>query len=149
MNKIKLLSIVALLLFISNVVLVFFLVQKPKPHEGPKNIIIQKLNFDVQQVSAYEKLIIQHRKAIRQKEQQIRRIKRRLYTSLNQNREFPRKTRMIERLGQKQIEIETIHYEHFKDIKKICKPEQIARFNALTKELTRLFDHKPRPKRRN
>jgi hypothetical protein len=43
------------------------------------------------------------------------------------------------KLGELQRQIETVHYNHFTDIKKLCKPEQLENFNALTHDLAKFF----------
>lgn len=139
----KLISYLCVVLLISNGVLLFLFLQRPK-HEGPKKEIIAKLAFDEKQVQAYEKTILKHRTQIKKKNKEIVVLKNMLYKKLILDIEKSEQDSLIALLGQKQVEIEHIHYNHFLEIKKICtKPEQIKKFKDLTAELGRLFDKKP------
>jgi periplasmic protein CpxP/Spy len=47
------------------------------------------------------------------------------------------------------MQIEAIHFQHFNDIKKLCKGEQIQAFNALTADLAMYFSKKPNKPKNN
>jgi Spy/CpxP family protein refolding chaperone len=85
MNKIRLLSFLALALFLTNIGLLVFIYNgsnnNPK-EKGPRNIIIKKLSFSAEQIAQYDKLIEQHRKEIRTTEESIRKTKQQLYITL-------------------------------------------------------------------
>jgi protein CpxP len=154
MSKIKLLSIAVIGLLIINIaMLAFLLFRRPindKPggpfpeHEGPKKIIIEKLHFNPEQVSNYEMLIKGHRSAVKKLEEDIRSSKKNLYLTLNT--ELPRtEDSLVVVLGALQEQIEMVHYNHFKDIKKLCKPNQLVYFRSLTKELAQFFSRQNPP----
>lgn len=159
MSKLKLLSIAVIGLLVINMGIVVFLFMKKPPHspggrhpmahEGPKNIIIERLHFDNEQVEQYESLITKHQSSIRALDDSIRRVKNDLYQTLN-NESFAGKDSLVALLGILQKQIELVHYDHFKGIKKICKPAQLTRFNELTMDLARFFapgkKHKPPPR---
>lgn len=108
---------------------------RPKPRE----IIIEKLGFDENQVTAYDVIIKEHQTNIRNKEEQIMNVKKQLYFLVGDNIENNLKDSLIKQLGNLQMDIENIHYNHFVEIKKICKPEQMERFNQLLDEIAILF----------
>jgi hypothetical protein len=56
------------------------------------------------------------------------------------------KDSLIEILASNQKKIEETHFKHFQDIKKLCTPEQMNRFDDLTEELSRIFGRKPKPR---
>lgn len=150
-QKLTTFSIIALLL-LNLGTLGFLLVSGPKqghrPLHGrpePRAIIIEKLHFDAQQIEAYEQLIGEHRKKIDAIDEKIRDTKNSLYSLLNNN-DSASKDSLILALGNYQKEIETTHFNHFADIKKLCKPNQISDFEELTEELSRLFSKPPRPR---
>jgi len=146
MTKIKLLTIAVIgLLFINIGILAFLFLHKPVPPpdrpmrgEGPKNIIIERLHFDKEQVAQYEKLIEQHQQSLRELDGQIRMIKNQLYSTLANNSNTG-KDSLQAKLGEIQKQIEAAHYNHFNEIKKLCKPEQLENFNALTQDLAKFF----------
>lgn len=150
MNKVKLLSIISIGLLISNLALVGFIVfgkHRPGPHEGPRNLIIESLHFDAKQVEVYDQLIQEHRQEIRQSDEKLRGLKNELYKGLASNASAATNDSLINEIGKVQNHIETTHLSHFEAIKKLCKPNQMEDFNALTGELAKLFAPHPHPKR--
>lgn len=151
MSKLKLLSIAVIGLLVINIVIVGFLLMKKPPippfgpggrppmnQEGPKKIIIERLHFDKEQTDAYEKLIDAHQASVRILNDSIKMAKNDLYRSL-QSETFTGKDSLINQLGRLQKQVELLHYEHFAEIKKLCKPDQLNSFNDLTKDLARFF----------
>lgn len=150
MSKIKLIGFIAIGLLISNLILLSFLFHnkdKPPLREGPKKIIIERLHFDPKQIADYEKLIGGHRKKINEMDSLIIVTKNQLYAHLNSNNQLLIDS-LQNKLGQFQIEIEKVHYNHFLDIKKLCRENQMDDFNALIKDLSHLFgrQHGPQPR---
>lgn len=141
MNKTRLISFIAFGLLITNLMLVGFIVlNKPKHlmHDGPKKIIAERLHFDAQQIVEYDKLIALHRMEIKTKDSLIRQTKNELYGCISSNN-VTLKDSLENKLGQLQIEIEEINYNHFLDIKQLCKENQLVDFNNLVKHLAQLF----------
>ena len=147
MSKMKLLSIAVIGLLLLNFGTLAFLFLNKPPHppmgpgpggEGPKRIIIERLGFDKEQIAQYEKLIDGHRRTIRELDGEIRETKNNLYSTLSSGSQL-NKDSLQTRLGEIQKQIETTHYNHFADIKKLCRPEQLKAFDELTKELARFF----------
>lgn len=159
MDKTKLLTFAVIALLLLNLgTLSFLFLTNPNgnhPHGDsnfkgraePKEIIIEKLNFDSKQKSEYEKLIQVHRKEISSIEDEIRKTKEELYLQLHENTtNNTTKDSLINALATYQKQIEITHFKHFQDIKKLCKKEQLDDFNALTEELSRLFSKSPPPR---
>jgi protein CpxP len=151
MSKVKILSLLSIGLLITNLLLVCFIFfKKPMPseHEGPKHLIIERLSFDKNQSKKYDGLIKWHRKEIENTNQNILGLKNQLYGSLAQDSSAIDKDSLINAIGQLQVKIESIHFKHFQDIKKLCKPNQIDAFNDLSKELAALFSKGKPPRKR-
>ncbi|MBK0382335.1 hypothetical protein I5M32_05115 [Pedobacter sp. SD-b] len=153
MSKIKLLTIAVIGLLILNFLIIGFLFTHKPPHppkkgsegEGPKNIIIQKLNFDQQQIADYQKLIDDHQTKLKNLKDQIKETKQLLYQQLNTD--DPTISHQLEgKLGALQTEIEQTHYQHFLEIKKLCKSDQLKNYQELTEELAQLFNQNQPPK---
>jgi hypothetical protein len=141
MNRTRLISFIAIGLLITNLLMVAFIfLNKPQHqmHGGPKKIIAERLHFDAQQIEEYEKLIALHIMGIKIKDSLIRQTKNELYSSINSNN-TTLKDSLENKLGQLQIDIEEINYNHFLDIKKLCKENQLTYFNDLVKDLAQLF----------
>lgn len=147
MNKLRIVSLIAIILFIMNVVLLGFIKLRKGPrHDGPRNAIIERLHFDKEQVTQYDTLIAHHRSAIRSAEQEIRQLKNQLYAQLVTDNEISvNKDSLIAKMVNVQTRIEYTHFAHFLEIKKCCMPEQMPYFEELTKEIAKLFSHNPRP----
>lgn len=150
MKKNTLLYSIIVLLILGNLLLLY-MVMAPKPKgpagEGPKALIIERLQFDPEQVKAYEELIHQHRKDVHHTEMEIGALKNQLYSTLNQPVEANVFDSITDLIGKKQIEMERVHYAHFVEIRKLCKPEQLEAFDKLSEDLARLFAPK-RPRKK-
>lgn len=159
MDKTKLLTISVIVLLLLNLGTLGFLFLTSSngghPHGNndfrgrtePKEIIIEKLNFDSKQISEYEKLIQWHRREISTIEDKIRTTKIELYLQLHEKTiNDTTKDSLVNALATYQKQIENTHFKHFQDIKKLCRKEQLDDFNSLTEELSRLFS-KPHPPR--
>ena len=155
MDKIKLLTFAIIALLLLNLATLSFLIfsgsknnDRPENRPQPREIIIDKLHLDEQQQEQYEKLIHWHRSQINKLEEENQQTKQQLYLQL-QKPEVNNilKDSLINNLSRIQKQIENTHFKHFQDIKKICTPNQMKRYNELTEELSRLFSkpHPPRP----
>lgn len=155
MSKTKLLAIavIGLLLINSGMIIYLFSIKPGGPpphggphhrHEGPKNIIIERLRFDDQQVALYEELIHGHRADVGRLERQIHEAKNELYSSLGGEQEVNVDS-LQNNIAALQKEMETVHYNHFTDIKRLCKPEQQAYFRDLANDLADFFNPRRKP----
>lgn len=156
MEKSKLLTISVFgLLLLNLATLAFLFLNGPKGHRPPppgnqprpKEVIIDQLHFDEAQQKEYGKIIHWHQGEIRKLDNNIRQTKNDLYALLSQsNVSIKSKDSLIALLNGYQKQIEETHFKHFDDIKKLCHPDQIEDFNALTEELGRIFapNHRPR-----
>lgn len=106
--------------------------------EGPRNLIIEKLDFTPAQVARYDQLIQVHQAEIRRLNDEIRKTKNNLYRTLAGD-DQSKEDFYISRLGALQRQIETTHYAHFLALKNICTPDQKENFNDLTSELANYF----------
>lgn len=154
MNKNKLLIFIIAGLLVSNILLVVFMM-KGRPHGGhgpdhrpmPREIIIERLHFDANQVKRYDTLIKKHRSDINGYQETLMSLKNNLYTNLKSKTDKPTIYFSIDAIAKVQSEIEHVHYAHFEDIKALCKPDQLGDFNKLVEELARLFAPPPPPKK--
>lgn len=132
-------------LLLSNIALIVFAFLKPghkhdRDHDRPRNIVIDRLELDPQQIQKYDVLIHDHRKKIKESDKQIHRLKNELYQLLADSiLSEEKKDSLIQMIHQNQEEVEHTHFLHFLDIKALCKPEQIPEFNKLAKEISNIF----------
>jgi protein CpxP len=159
MQKSTFISILAVGLLVSNLLLVGFVMYnkaahnpegshpRQQRHEGPRNIIIERLNFSEEQVVKYDELIQWHRSEIGRTDHKIMELKNELYSTLGNNTDSNTKAAIIASIANTQQEIEQIHYKHFENIRDLCTDRQKPVFDELTKEIASLFA--PPHKRRN
>jgi len=159
MNKIKLLSFAVIgLLFLNIGIVCFLYLTRPNSNHDhdprkPKDIIIEKLHFDANQIKKYESFITIYRKNNDSLNVSNKEIKTLLYSQLKQpivNNKI--KDSLIQLLTINQKRIEESNFKHFLDIKNLCRKSQIDDFNSLTEDLEKLFSNqnkKPRPEFRN
>jgi protein CpxP len=154
MNKKHFSILVIIGLLLSNLMLIGFMTfQKKGKRPGPahpKNIIIDRLSFDESQVSAYELLIESHLNKVQPKDREIRDTKNALYHQLQFDNNQATVDSLTSIISVIQKQIEQIHYDHFKDIKILCNPEQQKAYAKLLDDLSHIFSLKvPRGNRKN
>lgn len=149
MNKIKFLSFLSIGLLLVNIGLVAFLLfgrpGKPKPG-GPRDMIVERLGFDEQQVAIFDESIKTHRRGIRKVDSSVLALKEELFSLLPQNTvPVSKRDSLIQEIVKMEQQKQYADFEHFLAIKKICKPEQLDEYSEFTKELSKLFGRKGRP----
>lgn len=156
MSKIKLLSIVTVLMLLCNIVLMYAIWdEKKRQHhppgiageEGPRNEIIERLKFDDAQVKQYDAYIREHRVAMNRLDEKMHLLKKELYTTLLSNNVTTKQDSLINLIANTQQEAEHVNLNHFQKIGSICTPAQKPAFEALVNELSDLFMPKRKPHR--
>lgn len=146
MNKIKLLTFSVIgLLFLNIGIICFLYFSRPtdrndKFNTKPREIISEKLHFDANQIKSYDQLIEIHKFKIDSLNTKSKELKFELYSQLKlATINKAEKNRLINELINNQKEIENTYFQHFLDIKALCKKDQIEAFNSLTDELGKMF----------
>jgi hypothetical protein len=148
MSKNKLFIVAMMVLVALNLGLMWQLFRRP-PHHGQsnRNIIIERLNFDESQVKTFDELVTAHQKAIRLSEEALREYKSELYAKALAQNDTAMSREIIAKITAMQTSMEWVHYNHFEDIRSLCRPEQLPAFNELTGELAGMFSGRnPAPK---
>jgi len=138
-------------LLVSNLILVAFIFFRPPghpPHKEPREVIIEKLNFNETQIAEYDVLIGVHQNDVRENEKEIIRRKNELYGTLASTAKGNYSDSLMNELGKLQSAMEQIHYSHFKDIRDLCTDAQMPAFDELTGELASLFKFPMKPERK-
>ncbi len=146
MNKVKLYGVLSILLLCLNLFLIwFFIAHNPQriKERDPREVFTEKLHFDANQKEEFDKLIKWHRGNINVSENKIKSLKEQLYSCLQSDNNTSLADSLIVELGKEHEHIEVIHYKHFSDIKKMCKPDQLTDFYKLTNDLAKLFGPRP------
>lgn len=140
-------TIIALLIIINGVLLYLWIKAPHRPNpEGPKKEIIARLKLDQKQTEAYELLIAEHRKQIRNCDQQMREAKQTYFAALKQ--EQPKADALaLNRMMILDKKINEIHFRHFKALKGLLRKDQVPAFNKLMEEIARMLAPKGPPRR--
>ena len=154
MNKTKLLMIAITVLVVINLVtLSFFISKGPGDRPGrkaiPREIVIEKLDFDAEQIAKYDQLIKVHRDSVSLLDREIKQNKNTLYKQLAQPNNQKSTEALFLQLATSQAAIEKLHFHHFLAIKNLCKPDQLDEYNNLTNDLARIFSPKHPPQHPN
>jgi periplasmic protein CpxP/Spy len=139
MSKNRFYQIIIAALFMLNMVFVFLHINRPERATRPKEIIIERLQFDKTQIEQYENLVQNHHKLVLENEGKINNLKNNLYQQLNKPSDSLTVDSLTQKIAELEKRAELINYGHFQDIKKICTPKQLPLFENLVKELGQLF----------
>ena len=144
MSKVRILSIAVVLLLVVNGITLFMLLRHRGPHDGvpprdrPKMMVIERIGFDDEQVRAYEVLIDRHRAAIIAQDEALGNARRDLFNDLAAT-DPARRDSIVQQIARLQAQVEMINHAHFAEVRALCKPDQLPRFDAMIGELASFF----------
>lgn len=142
MTKTNILYSAIFILILLNLGQWFFLGGRQGHKPPPRDFIIRQLNLSATQIADYDILIKNHRTAIQATTEEIRAHKNALYQLLK-NRNEAAEIQLFAQIGEAQMKIEKLHFEHFLAIKALCTAEQLPLFDELTTTLAQLFAPSP------
>lgn len=143
MSKVRLLSIAVIALVLLNAaILAHFFIHGARMHGGamgPQMFIIDHLELDDKQQKEFSDLIHVHKLIVEEKDAEMLLLKKELYGKLREGEEGNEK-KIAEKIGAIQTEVDLIHFHHFEDLRRICRPDQLPAFESLVDELASIFD---------
>lgn len=152
MNRIKLLSIAViglLLINLGSLAFIYFSSQgpmrmghRPPRHseEGPKKIIIERLDLDEAQQTAYEATIKEHREKRRELTQRNHHLHDQLFALLKTPLlNLAMKDSLMAEIAANQKNMDDLNFSHFQKIRSLCKEDQVKKFDDLVDDLGDLF----------
>ena len=157
MTKVRFLTLSVVALVLLNAVMVISMVwAQPTPapdgpgpvgpkSEGPRDVIVKRLQLNDDQVKEYDVLIEHHKTTIENEDAGIRKAKKELYALLNDG-DTTQKEMLIEKIGGHIMVIENTHFEHFAAIRGLLRDDQLPLFEDLSGELGRIFAPFPKAK---
>jgi len=158
MERTKLLTVAVVGLLILNLLTIGFLIlntnrprrpEPPNPNKGsgPALIIIERLRLDAQQERAFQKLRNAHHRQSELLSAQSVELYRSYYGLLaSEKPDTARKNALEGQIAENQAAVAKLNFDHFAQIKALCRPDQQADFTRLVADLNRLFGRQPRPK---
>lgn len=150
MNKTKLYGGIAIGLLIINLALIGFMLTRVKQignnRPNPREVVINKLGFDDEQTAAFEEVIKSHREVMNGKEHEARQLKVQL-NNLLMTEDTAKADTIATAIAAKHKEIQLEFFNHFIEVKKICKPDQMEKYDVFVDELNTIFFRQGQNKR--
>ena len=144
MNKITLLYILVIGLILANV---YFFFQESHIGKGPhspmhpdfKQEVINELHFDKKQSESFELLAKAHHDRIQSLEDSIVDAKEAYYLSALKNVDSAQAERNLKLILQLHGKMESVNIAHFKEIKALCKSDQLKDFDRMIPRFAKFF----------
>jgi len=142
---------VIILLLMNLTTLTLLWIGRPEGHKPPRDrgkpvddrawvqeLLQQQRGFDENQVGQYLKLRAGHRSQARKLEAEIQKLKKEMFDEVL--KENPRPTlsdSLLALVQDRQVRLEKITFQHFLDLKNLCRPEQQDQLKILMHEVFR------------
>lgn len=140
------------ILVVMNIVLLGIVWFGRPPHLGGQELrkfVEQNLKFTAEQSKQYDVLISEHRKRIREIDEQTKEAKQALFQLVNESADTVKEKALTEQLAKLAIEKEMVTLNHFRKIRnRICTAEQKVLLDKLISEVLEKMsaqNHPPRP----
>lgn len=135
------LSIIAILL-VANIVLVYFFLMKKENHKQERqrpdrrtmigNFLRTEIGFDTVQLQQYDTLSIKHKEGMKKMFDSLKSSKDKQFKTLTTaNFSDSVMTALAERSAANQKTMELQMFNHLKNVRLLCKPEQLPAFDSL------------------
>lgn len=143
-NWLKIIVIFALLINAATLLFLGWFASKPKPHLRPAEILKTTLKMDEKQQVLYDNLHKRHHVQHDSLLKWVAHHRQNLYAQKQQANDS-----ILNQIGALQKEIERITYEHFKEVRQICTPEQQLQLEDLLVRIAQnvLMPQEKRPRR--
>jgi hypothetical protein len=136
-------KIFAFILIVLNIALIIFLLLGPPPgrHLGqkedsaPGSYLVEKLKFNAQQETAFDKLKKAHHEKIMELKEEGNKLRKSFFDGLTSDSINISKDSIANKIAENQKQIELVTYNHFEEVKKICTSEQKITFNDIIVEV--------------
>lgn len=148
MEKLKFYKITIAILLLLNVGTLFFLWSHRPPSSearGPFQFLVKATGMDETQQTAYRSLRDTHRESMQAFRKQNGQIRSQMFELL---KEYPANdptvTQLLDSLASVKREEEILTYEHFRQVRALCRPDQQLKFDAAIGEAVQSFPPGPR-----
>jgi uncharacterized membrane protein len=142
MGSVKIWKWLVGILALLNIVLIISIWGKPQsgrppmPEEGPAKMIIAELRLNPEQVKEFDKLKDEHHSSVVDFQRKGRELRDGLFDLLKQDKPDTAevKRRMAE-IGENQVAIEKVTFDHFQKVRQLCDADQKKRFDAIINDV--------------
>ena len=134
-------------MLVTNIALIFLMVNKPRPPmnggEGLMGKISNKLNLTKEQEIRYFDMAKNHQKEIKKIETEQKELVKVYFNLLNTNTtDSPNKSFLIEEFKSFEAKKLEVTFQHFEDLKNLCNEEQKEQFKLIINEVTNVLTGK-------
>lgn len=152
-SKVQALTILVVLLLLVNLVTLagvwkYVLANEhhgPPPPHSPGAFLIEKLNLNEEQVKLFDGLREEHFSQMKALQEHIKVEKEALYDVLQDpNADSAKSTKHMQTIMRYEEQLERITFEHFKQVRAICNPQQQQHFDVIIDEVIRMMNRQPR-----
>lgn len=141
-----LVSLIVILVFINLTTLATIWLTKPTKAmgpeipNGPKQFIIEKLDFDEEQTEAFDELRAEHFTEMQGLRKQIYESKESLYNLIKSDEvDTALMYSSIANIGMYEEKAERITLEHFRKVRQLCNEEQKQQFDLIISDVVRMI----------
>lgn len=121
---------------------------KPNHPRDIQAFLVRELSLDAVQAEQYDALVQQHRKAADSLRREIRSAKEEMFSLIGDELVGDGMVlQAAQRAASLSAELDLRTMAHFRDIRKLCRPDQQQRFDALLLEVARMMSTPPPPGR--
>lgn len=137
---------VAILLVLNLLLLISMLVQnKKEPGPEPIPFLEEALQFDEQQSRAFDALKKEHHQKMTEKNEEIRKLKDRFFEGIKNDTLVSESHIISQQIGTMVSEIEMMTFDHFKEVRALCRPDQKKKFDEIIINLLQGAHQRPGP----
>lgn len=145
MTKLTFVSLFAVGLLVSNLLLVGFMIFG-RPRADLQEETVKTLHFDEPQQQAHAILVQAHKDSIRNAEHELLALRQRLYATLMQDSSRIAKDSLLLVINKVEFRIGNTHYTHFENVGKLCRPDQKQYFIDFASDLAERLTPKKQKK---
>lgn len=121
----------------------------PPPHPPIDHFVVRELGFDTPQTEQFHKLKQAFFQKTQKTHENIRKLRHKLLTLSSEkwSDELEKKSiEITENIASHQEKLERLTFQHFREIRDICNPRQVEKFDKVLKKVLERIGHRPKPR---
>ncbi|MCC7464691.1 MAG: periplasmic heavy metal sensor [Saprospiraceae bacterium] len=129
-------AVVTLLLLNVGTLTFLWVNRPPNPREaGPFQFLVRATGMDEAQQEVYDQLRMEHRATLETYRNQNKQVREAMFRLMaTKEADAPEVQMLADSLGALRAKEERFTYEHFRQVRALCRPDQLQRFDAAIEE---------------
>jgi len=155
MESTKFLKLTIIILLLVNIATLIFMWSNhkrhgghmpPPPHGGAGafEFLAEELKLDAAQIKQFDEMRTRHHENVRNVQEKSRDLHHRFFDLLATS-DSSAAVQLADSMAQIQKQIELLTFDHFKQVRAICKPDQQKKFDKVINEALHMMAPKPPP----